>query len=126
MAPLYQFDKVRTPGHHLSGDNDEPCRRITAGRSSVSCSNWQGDVKLTGFPASPHSIGKLAAPERKLIEEQAGSTVTCLLAQGGEPGFQDRLPPGAGAEVKNRSARELVWDQDQECAGAGGRLNSRG
>ncbi len=72
LAPLYHFDRVRTPTLIFQGDAD---------RSVPPHHGWaqfrvlqqlgKTDVRLVMFPGEPHSIGKLPHQRRKLTEEQA-------------------------------------------------------
>lgn len=72
MAPLYQFDKVRTPTIIFQGDAD---RSVPPHHAWAQFRTLQQlgktDVRLLFFPGEPHSLEKLAHQRRKLTEELA-------------------------------------------------------
>jgi dipeptidyl aminopeptidase/acylaminoacyl peptidase len=72
MAPLYQFDKIRTPTIIFQGDAD---RSVPPHHGWMQFRTLQQlgktDVKLIMLPGEPHSLGKLAHQRRKLNEEIA-------------------------------------------------------
>lgn len=72
MAPLYQFDKVRTPTILFQGESDRavpPHHAWSQFRTLQTLGKV--DVRLVLFPDEPHSLGKLVHQRRKLREELA-------------------------------------------------------
>jgi dipeptidyl aminopeptidase/acylaminoacyl peptidase len=71
MAPLYQFDKVRTPTIIFQGEAD---RSVPPHHAWAQFRTLQQlgktDVRLVLFPGEPHSLARLAHQRRKLTEEQ--------------------------------------------------------
>ena len=72
MAPLYQFDRVRTPTILFQGETDRavpPHHAWSQFRTLQTLGKV--DVRLVMFPDEPHSLKKLAHRRRKLKEELA-------------------------------------------------------
>jgi dipeptidyl aminopeptidase/acylaminoacyl peptidase len=70
LAPLYQFDKVRTPTILFQGDADRnvpPHHAWTQFRALQQFG--KAEVRLVFFPGEPHSPAKLAHQRRKVEEE---------------------------------------------------------
>jgi dienelactone hydrolase len=72
MAPLYQFDKIKTPTIIFQGDSDRavPPHHGWA-QFRVLQQLGKVDVRFIQFPGEPHSLEKLAHQRRKLTEELA-------------------------------------------------------
>jgi dipeptidyl aminopeptidase/acylaminoacyl peptidase len=72
MAPLYQFDKVRTPTLIFQGDVDRvvPVHHAWTQYRALQ-QVGKADVRLVLFPGEKHSLKKLVHQRRKLEEELA-------------------------------------------------------